>query len=106
MHQTQQDQPTRRPASSTDPLALLERSPLGAVLRHPELSWGAKGLASYVLAQPRGRLLTRLEFERAGLDVSPALDFALHELCRAGLLAPFPHGERPCCAEFFQLRED
>jgi hypothetical protein len=76
------------------------------VLRHPELSLQAKALAVYVLIQPRGRLFRRAEFERLGSAVSSQLDSALHELTRAGLLAPYPPLARPCCAELFRLRED
>lgn len=109
MHQTRQDQSIRHPLDSTppaDPLALLEPGPIRNVLCHQALSLGAKALAIYVLVQPRGRLFTRNEFERLSLDLSPHLEAVLHELTRAGLLEPYPIGERACCALFFQLRED
>ncbi|HZD71232.1 MAG TPA: hypothetical protein VFA45_20720 [Actinomycetes bacterium] len=111
MDQTQDDDvrfglPSLPESSLTDPLDLLQPGLTRDVLRHPELTLGAKALAIYVLVQPRGRLFTRVEFERLSLDLSPALDSVLHELTRAGLLTPFPSGERPCCAPGFQLRED
>jgi hypothetical protein len=93
---------TAAPASPTD---LLESGPVADVLRHQDLTLAAKALAIYVLVQPRGRLFTRAEFERLSRDTSQ-LDAALHELTRAGLLAPFPIGERACCALSFRLRED
>jgi hypothetical protein len=109
MHQAQQDQSTRHPHDATppaDPLTLLEPGPIRNVLRHQALTLGAKALAIYVLIQPRGRLFTRNEFERLSLDLSPHLEAVLHELTRAGLLEPYPTGERACCAPFFRLLED
>jgi hypothetical protein len=114
MDQTQDDVRFRSPhspelppeSSLADPLDLLQPGLARDVLRHQELSLAAKALAIYVLIQPRGRLFTRVEFERLSLDLSPQLDSVLHELTRTGLLAPFPSGERPCCAPAFRLRED
>ena len=114
MHQAQHDQSTSHHQDDAtpplpplaDPLALLGMGPLGDVLRHQELSLAAKALAIYVLTQPRGRLFTRVEFERLSPDVTSQLDSVLHELVRAGLLAPFPGLARPCCAVTFRLLED
>jgi hypothetical protein len=95
--------PTTAPASPTD---LLGSGPVADVLRHQDLTLAAKALAIYVLVQPRGRLFTRAEFERLSSDGQAQLDGVLHELTRAGLLAPFPTGERACCAFSFRLHED
>lgn len=113
MPQTHQDQATRHPGNSTSPipsladaLELLAPEPLAAIFRHQELSLGAKALATYMVCQPRGRLFTRAEFERLSFDTAHLQD-VLHEATRVGLIAPFPTGERPCCAVTFRfLLED
>jgi hypothetical protein len=87
-----------------DPLALL-KGPAAMIFSHDGLSLAAKGLAVYVLLQPRGRLFTRAEFERLSRD-GAQLDGALHELARACLLVPFPIAEPPCRAVAFGLRDD
>ncbi len=110
MDQTQDDIRFRAPSlpgsPPADPLDLLQPGLARDVLRHQELSLAAKAVAIYTLIQPRGRLFTRVEFERLSLDLSPQLDSVLHELTRAGLFAPVPAGERPCCAPGFRLLED
>jgi hypothetical protein len=59
-----------------------------------------------MVCQPRGRLFTRAEFERLSFDTAHLQD-VLHEATRVGLIAPFPTGERPCCAVTFRfLLED
>jgi hypothetical protein len=110
MHQTQPGQSTRHPGNSipalADALELLAPEPLAAIFRHQELSLGAKALATYMVCQPRGRLFTRAEFERLSFDTAHLQD-VLHEATRVGLIAPFPTGERPCCAVTFRfLLED
>ncbi len=77
------------------------------VLRHNELSLGAKTIIVYVLVQPRRQVIMRSELERLGGDaVRGQLDGLLHELVAAHWLVPVPGAERPCCADGFLLRED
>ena len=86
---------------------MLEPELLDLVLHHDELSLGAKTILLFVLAQPRGRVITRAELERLGGDAtSQRLDGLLHELVDARWLMTVPAEERPCCADGFQLRED
>jgi hypothetical protein len=96
------------PATLPDlPRSLSDPSLVDLVLRHEELSLGAKTIIVYVLVQPRRRVITRAELERLGGDaVRGQLDGLLHELVAAHWLMPVPGEERPCCANGFLLRED
>jgi hypothetical protein len=95
---------TGRPAMSA---AMLEPALLDLVLRHDELSLGAKTIILYILVQPHGRVIGRAELARlGGVAASHHLDALLHELVAAHWLMPVPGEERPCCADGFLLRED
>ncbi len=96
------------PATIPDlPATMPDPSLVDLVLRHEELSLGAKAIIVYVLVQPRRRLIMRAELERLGGDaVRGELDGLLHELVAAHWLMPVPGEERPCCADGFLLRED
>jgi hypothetical protein len=92
---------------SAPPVVVSEPDLFDLVLRHDELSLGAKAIIVYVLVQPRRRLITRAELERLGGNaVRGELDGLLHELVAAHWLMPVPGEERPCCADGFLLRED
>ncbi len=98
------DSPTTPPLTSA---TVLEPELLDLVLHHDELSLAAKTIVVYVLSQPRGRAITRVELEELGRDATPRhLDALLHELVATHWLATVPAEERPCCADGFLLRED
>ena len=96
------------PATLPDlPATMPDPSLVDLVLRHDELSLGAKAIIVYVLIQPRHQVIRRTELERLGGDaVRGQLDGLLHELVAAHWLMPVPGEERPCCADGFLLRED
>ena len=96
------------PATLPDlPATMPDTSLVDLVLRHEELSIGAKAIIVYVLVQPRRQVITRTELERLGGDaVRGQLDGLLHELVDAHWLMPVPGEERSCCADGFLLRED
>jgi len=96
--------PSARPATAA---AMLEPELLELVLRHDELSLGAKTIVIYVLVQPHPRVIGRAELARlGGVATSHHLDGLLHELVAAHWLMPVPAEEQPCCADGFLLRED
>jgi len=93
-----------RPAA---PAATLEPALLDLVLRHDELSLGAKTVVIYVLTQPHTQVIGRAELARlGGAATSHHLDGLLHELVAAHWLMPVPGEDQPCCADGFLLRED
>ena len=96
------------PATLPDlPATMPDPSLVDLVLRHNELSLGAKTIIVYVLVQPRHEVIRRTELERLGGDaVRGQLDGLLHELVAAHWLMPVPGEERPCCADGFLLRQD
>jgi hypothetical protein len=73
------------PATLPDPPATLpDPNLVDLVLRHDELSLGAKALIVYVLVQPRHQVIRRAELEQLGGDaVRGLLDGLLHELVDA-----------------------
>jgi hypothetical protein len=78
---------------SAPPVVVSEPDLFDLVLRHDELSLGAKAIIVYVLVQPRRRVITRAELERLGGDaVRGQLDGLLHELVAAHwLMGPLAH---------------
>ena len=95
-------------ALAAAPAATLEPALLDLVLRHDELSLGAKTLVIYILTQPHAQVIPRAELERLDGDAATShhLDRLLHELVAAHWLMPVPGEERPCCADGFLLRQD
>jgi len=94
-------------ALAAAPTPVIEPGLLNLVLRHEELSLGAKTIVIYILTQPHNQVIRRAELERlGGAATTPHLDGLLHELVDAHWLMPVPGEERPCCADGFLLRQD
>ncbi len=95
-------------ALAAAPTPVIEPGLLNLVLRHDELSLGAKTLVIYILTQPHAQVIPRAELERLDGDAATShhLDRLLHELVAAHWLMPVPGEERPCCADGFLLRQD
>jgi hypothetical protein len=62
------------------------RRELRAVRLDPSLSLAAKGLLHELLARPAGAVLTRAELFETNRDAMAAIDAAIEELVRAGLV--------------------